>query len=103
MLNQYMVSGLPSEKIEIGMPATILSYTDRYPATVIAKTPRTVTVQYDNYKRTDSNGMSESQQYDYEQDPEGPTTRFWLTKRGWRRGCTSLGLGWREHYYDFSF
>ena len=103
MLNQFMVSGIPSAKIEIGMAATILMHSDRYPATVIAKTPNTVTVQHDNFKRIDSNGMSESQQYEYEQNLNGSIERFWVTKRGWRRGHTALGLGWREYYYDFSF
>lgn len=100
---------------EVGMAATVLSYTDRHPATVIA-VGKVVTVQEDKAKRTDANGMSECQSYDYARNPEGRVWHFRRLKDGWRevyqrpetgRWCKAdgagLGLGYREKYHDFSF
>ena len=115
-LESRMVIGAPEP--EVGMGATMLGWTDRYPGTVIAWDGKVLTVQGDTATRTDSNGMSESQEYDYTPDPSGSLTRFKRDRQGmWREVHTSekgrlvfcegggngLILGRREKYYDFSF
>ena len=93
---------------QVGMGATITSYTDRYAATISRVSPsgKTVWVRRDKAIRTDSNGLSESQEYTYEPNPQAGEEEFRLTKRGWRgyRGYGGgLIIGRREHYRDFSF
>lgn len=112
-----MVVGEPAPYV--GMPATLLSWTDRNPATVIEvnNAKRYIVVQDDDYRRIDSNGMSESQEYEYTPNPEGSTRIFRKDKKGqWvqhyvnpetKRLVQSRGrgllLGRREAYFDFSF
>lgn len=100
----------------IGMGATLLHWTDRDPATVVAWDGKLLTVQEDSYKRVDKNGMSESQEYEYTPNPQGSLSHFKRDKNGgWfqviknpetgrfnKRGG-GLRLGERERYYDFSF
>jgi hypothetical protein len=106
--------------IQVGQPATLLSWTDRYPATVVEVFKKGlytyVVVQSDDYKRIDSNGMSEAQEYEYKRNPEGAMTTFKLVGgklvsvrknktsgryvRNHGAGCV---IGVRERYYDFSF
>lgn len=102
---------------EVGMGATILMWTDRNPATIIAVEGNRITVQEDNAERADSNGMSEAQEYTYTPNPNGCTSTFRMNKRGmweqivkneetgrWNK-CSGRGLriGEREKYYDYSF
>lgn len=104
---------------QIGMGATLLSWSDRTPATVIdwdAK-KKLVTVQIDNYTRIDTNGMSESQDYEYTANPDGAIYRYkWIDGKGWvcmvknpetgrliQSKCGGLTVGRRERFYDFSF
>lgn len=105
----------------IGMPATVLGWSDRYPATVIEveNNGKRVTVQEDNYKRIDDNGMTDSgQEYEYTPNPNGNKSVFMKDRRGrWQsatyneqtkrwnmeKGGDGLHLGSRERYYDFSF
>ena len=51
----------------IGMPATLVYFSDREPGTVVDMSPsgKTIYVQEDNAIRTDNNGMSEIQEYEY--------------------------------------
>ena len=120
-LQERMVIGAPEP--QIGMGATILSYTDRHPATIveIKKIGKAtlITLQADNAKRIDNNGMSESQEYEYERDPNGylyyfkqaePNTRWkhmMLNPETNRLNVVKCGrglfIGEREEYYDFSF
>lgn len=105
----------PAELPKIGDGATIVLWSDRYAATVTAVSPdgRTVTVREDKAIRTDSYGMSETQHYQYEPDPNGRETVFTLRRvRGqslWvRKGDrpfdgVKLWMGCRRHYYDYSF
>jgi hypothetical protein len=103
----------------VGMPATLLSWTDRNPCTVVEvnMAKRYIVVQDDDYKRIDSNGLSESQQYEYTQNPDNCKRIFRKMKNGqWAQhfinpetnrlvkseGC-GLRLGEREKYHDFSF
>lgn len=96
----------------VGMGATILMWSDRSPATVVevSKSGKSVTVQSDDYRRTDSNGMSECQSYEYIINPNGSKRTFTLRKNGrWVAEGSSmssgerLALGYKERYYDFSF
>ena len=103
----------------VGMPATLLSWTDRTPGTVIEvnMTKRYIVVQEDNATRTDANGMSDGQSYEYTRNPNGSTSIFRKNKRGewvlhYRNPETNrlvqsrgpgLMLGKREKYYDYSF
>jgi hypothetical protein len=90
--------------VDIG--ATIHLHTDRYAGTVVAITPSglTVTVQRDKATRTDTNGQSDSQSWEYECDPKGKLYKFRKTKDGWRsvEGFRAT-FGTRSEFYDFSF
>lgn len=96
----------------VGMGATILMWTDRHAATILAIGPnaRWLTVQEDRAIRTDGNGMSDAQTYRYERNPDAPIWRFTLRKDGrYRRtgdsstSGLSLLIGVRRTYHDFSF
>jgi len=113
------VKGQPTP--EVGMGATLLSYTDRHAATICkVETIRGVLyigVQADNAVRIDKNGMSESQEYSYLPDPNGYVQMFRLGKSGmweaivkntetgrWKKTNNGgLRIGHRETYHDFSF
>lgn len=111
---------------EVGMGCTILSYSDRTAATIVeikstiksgerVGMPSVIAVKEDNAIRTDKNGMSESQEYVYEPNPEGVVKYFKLAKDGSycecgqdghlgsARGRTHLLIGIRRHYHDYSF
>lgn len=120
LMNYFMANKVAGE-IKTGVAATILSWTDRSPATIIEvehKGKSTyITVQYDHYTRVDDNGMSEEQEYEYSRDLEGATLTFrstnnkgWVAVRKnpetgrWIKGCGyGLLIGQRERYHDFSF
>lgn len=96
----------------VGMGATICGWTDRHAATVFAvsKSGKKVMVQEDKATRTDSNGMSDCQSYDYEPNPKAQVQTFTLRKNGrWvsegsgMHSGTVLSLGHRHSYHDFSF
>ena len=105
----------------VGMGATILMWTDRHAATIIevwtdASGWAFVTVQADHAKRTDQNGQSESQTYEYSANPNG-AKRTWrqveggtwqevelgATKRWKKTGGPGLRIGEREEYRDPCF
>lgn len=96
----------------VGQGGTILGWSDRSPCTVVEVSPsgKTVVVQDDSYTRTDSNGMSESQDYTFTPNPNGGKTTYTLRKNGrWvvkgqgMNAGNHLSLGKRDRYYDFSF
>ena len=101
--------------IAVGMGATVMGYTDRRAATVIAVSPsgHKVTVRLDKATRTDTNGMSEDQTYDYAPDPEGEVKVFYRDRNyriagekhgyGNRAKGGRLMLGCRRSYHDYSF
>lgn len=113
------VKGQPTP--EVGMGATMLSYTDRSAATITAvETIRGkiyITVQEDKSVRTDKNGMSECQDYEYSRDENGRVQTFRQAANGmWERvykntetnrwkktDCGGLRIGSRNTYHDFSF
>lgn len=106
---------------EVGMGATILGWTDRYPGTITAvdrdRGAVLLTVQEDAAERVDANGMSESQRYRFSPDPNGRVYRYRQDKSGrwqaveqnpatgrWvKSGGKGLRMGERSKYYDFSF
>lgn len=107
--NRIMEGKYPTPKVGDG--ATILMFTDRAPATVVEVISATkVVIQYDDFERTDKNGMSESQEYKYSPNQFGTKMTVTLRKNGrWivegeaMRNGTAVAFGIREKYYDFSF
>lgn len=103
-LINHVMSGSSSQAPAVGMGATLLEWTDRTACTIVAVTPCTVTVQADNAKRIDNNGMSECQEYEYSPNPNSITMKFRKNKRGeWRGKHGYLAIGYRRQYYDYSF
>lgn len=109
-LTNRIMETIPPAKPEKGMGATVLMHSDRYPATIICVFGISVTVQYDNAIRTDSNGASENQTYLFEPDPRGQIEEYTKRKNGTyvkvgdsMRSGTILRVGERDRYYDFSF
>ena len=104
-----------------GMGATILCWTDRHAATIIcvdkSHTQTLLWVREDKATRTDKNGMSECQSYDFEPNPNGRVLTFRQTKSGgWEEVEVNqktgrlnkvdghgLRIGERAEYRDFSF
>ena len=110
LVNHLMSGHVGGPVPVIGMGATILCWTDRHAATVVRVSPsgKTVWVQQDHAKRTDDNGMSEVQSYEYTPNPEAPMKMFRLGKHGWREAGSrgkgnGLALDVRRQYHDFSF
>lgn len=86
---------------EVGMHATYCIGSDRYPYEIVAVKGNTITVRRMGYKRTDSNGLSESQSYDYFSQPEAETETVKFSRKdgGWGR----FSLGRANAYFDPSF
>ena len=104
--------GMPEP--EVGMGVTVLSWTDRRPATIVEVVKRkngkvaAIVIQEDNAKRVDENGFSESQEYEYSQNPEAAKETFELRRNGaWAKAGDEaknrLVIGRREKYHDFTF
>lgn len=114
-LYSRMTIGAPEPTI--GMGATLLRWTDRTACTVTAIEGNIITVTEDEAIRTDDNGMSESQAYDYSPNPNGATYQFRRNRRGqWvnvvrndatgrmvKAGGPGLLIGERCAYHDYSF
>lgn len=96
-----------TQKLEVGMGATKLGWTDRHPYTVIEiRSPKRIVVQADTSTRLDTNGMSEEQDYSYTPDPTGHTVVLTQRKDGsWRAKGegTRFAVGARRRYHDYSF
>ena len=94
---------------EVGMGCTMGIGSDSYAGTIIevSRTGHRVVVQCDKATRTDNNGMSGSQEYQYEPNPNGRTEVFTRRRNGryLARGTTYhyLALGYRRQYQDPSF
>jgi hypothetical protein len=115
-LYSRMTIGEPA--VYVGMGVTFLSWTDRSPGTVVEVNTKKnyIVATDDDYKRTDNNGMSEEQTYEYTSNLAGRKRYFRKDKNGqWRgmrfnengrlvySGVGGLRVGEREKYYDFSF
>lgn len=118
MLGNYGQTTVP----EVGMGVTIFGWSDRHAGTIVElfihRKRNMMKVQHDHAVRTDKNGFSESQEYEYERNPNGITVYYRQNLEGrwehvrkaqeWEKGQWikeggSLRLGEREEYYDFSF
>jgi hypothetical protein len=111
-LVNHVYAGEKQPLPKIGDGATILGWTDRKAATVVAldviRGVQHVAVQRDHAKRIDDNGMSESQVYEYSPNPDASVEWFSLRKSGqWiakgQKDGQRLAIGFRNHYHDFSF
>jgi hypothetical protein len=97
---------------EVGDGVTVCYWSDKHAGTIISVSAsgKQIVVQQDKATRTDDNGMSDRQSYDYEPDPNGQMWRFslrkngrWIEKGGDLYNGLSCSLGGRHEYYDFSF
>lgn len=118
-LMSRQVLGEPAPQLNTG--CTLLSWTDRYAGTIVEmfKVGKTqyIVVQEDKAIRTDKNGMSEAQEYLYEQDTKGPKYTFRKDGKGFWAQVTlnketgrynmyrgyGLKIGHRNAYHDYSF
>lgn len=96
--------------IVVGSGATYSVGSDRYPYTVVEiLSARRIVVQADDYQRIDTNGFSESQKYDFRNNPSGPKVVLSLRRNGrWCEVGQSMSvsgyhLGHRSAYSDPSF
>ena len=113
-LFNYLMTGPTTKVPQVGMGATILSWTDRHAATIVEvdlekKLPR-IGIKQDIATRSDKNGMSDSQDYDYTPNPNATTVYYTFRKDGtWvkegdkTKGGSRIAIGYRNEYYDFSF
>ena len=98
---------------KVGMGVTQCIGSDRYPFTVIevSENLKTVVIQLDTYSRTDSNGLSESQEYEFSRNSDGEKITLTLRKNGCyvQKGQPMRGSGYfyrigtRSAYRDPSF
>ncbi len=111
LISNVIASGIDPQA-KVGEGATILYWTDRVAGTIVSvsKTGREIVVQEDKAIRTDSNGMSDAQDYRYEPNPEGIKRTFtlrsnahWVLKGESLHRGTRAALGIRRHYHDYSF
>jgi hypothetical protein len=107
-----LLDGLEAElnkDIEPGDAATVLMWSDKHAATVVSYEAGRLVVREDKATRTDDNGMSDTQSYTYEPDPNGREHTYkWDERVGWYEGkksdpSTRLALGYRRTYFDYSF
>jgi hypothetical protein len=121
LINNIMSRSVIGEPLpEIGMGATMLSWTDRNPATIVSVFTKGKTqyigVTEDDAKRTDSNGISESQEYEFSFNPNVFMSYYRKTAKGTWEGCYinpetgrfvkgngSVTIGQRGKYWDPSF
>lgn len=98
----------------VGMGATISVGSDRYPYTVCEViTENRILIQADDYRRTDKNGVSESQEYEYTPQPDSLRIEIkrrkdprylnaWFGKGGKKNG-ERYYVGSRRCFQDPSF
>ena len=96
----------------VGDGGTIYMHSDRLAVTVERITISrakviTIFAREDHAERTDTNGMSESQTYEYKPDPEGRLHVIKMRKingqKVWRCGNDGVNFGRRDAYHDYSF
>lgn len=109
-LNNLLDDGVKVKEIAVGVGVTMLSWTDRHPGTIIDVDPngKWIKIQEDKAIRIDNNGMSDSQDYKYQINPNGSIKIYkkarngTFTDNGRNDGC-GLIIGIREKYFDYSF
>lgn len=117
-LYSRMTKGQP-EPVE-GMGVTFLHWTDRSAGTIVSlsnagKYPL-IWVRGDHAKRTDNNGFSECQTYEYTPNPSGKLSMYRFKNNRWeavevnkatgrvrKTHGPGLRIGDRDAYHDFSF
>lgn len=91
----------------VGMGITLLHYSDRSTGTItrVATSGKRFWFQKDRAIRTDTNGMSDSQQYRYEGDPGAEVREARISRNSqWKAtGGWKIILGERRAYHDYSF
>ena len=117
-----LVNHLHQPEPTLGMGATLLGWTDRYAGTITGVLMnggkvKHIEVKRDRAQRTDKNGLSESQTYEYTTDHDAAPYTFRQNKAGmweqimfnkdterWNK-CDGYGLriGERDHYIDPTF
>ena len=111
-LVNHLMSGMYKQPDpEIGMGVTVLMWTDRRSGTIVkmSKSKKSLWISRDTVKRTDKNGMSESQEYECTPNMDIPGTEYTLRKNGRyvMKGCDMHGehllVGKRNNYFDFTF
>jgi hypothetical protein len=97
--------------VGVGDGVTYFGYSDRDPYTVIARTPKTLTIQQDkcvpdmNHKDANNGFTNENQKWIITPDKDGQVTKVhWSVNRGcWlHNGHTNVGQG-RIKFYDYNF
>jgi hypothetical protein len=106
LMNRLMEGPSPV-KPKVGMGVTICWWSDRTAGTISRVSPsgKTFWFKDDTAIRTDNNGISEQQEYRYEQCPDAPEEQVRMTKNGWRTVGSKCGvhLGYRKAYTDPTF
>jgi hypothetical protein len=108
LMNRVMESS-KQEVPQVGMGATVIMYSDRHAATIVAVKGNRVAIQKDKATRMDNRGMCEQQDYIYE--PNKQAKLQWFSKRknssyvevGSKLNGTKLVIGYRDGYHDYSF
>ena len=109
---QNLLAGDSAPAPVVGMGATKVGWTDRHAATIVAVSAdgRTVRIQEDRATRTDTNGMSEVQTYEFAPNPSAEIEVYTLRKNGrWvkqgepMKNGARITIGHRSEYYDYSF
>ena len=119
LVNHISTHGQTDTMPSLGDGATIFSWSDGSPHTVIMVDVLggLVQVQADTANRIDRNGMSESQDYEYTPNPDGAIQTYKLvdgtrwfpvyksveTGRYRRSGRPNIRFGRRNKYHDYSF
>jgi hypothetical protein len=101
---------------EVGKGATVLHWTDRsaYFVNEVSEDGKTVVIERAKAVRTDNNGMSETQSYEYVRDPQTEPETIKFTYGKWRRVYTNwegkketspinIIFGTMREYFDYSF
>lgn len=105
-LNNLIIHGVAYATPKVGMGCTILSWTDRIPATIVSvsKSGKSFEFTYDDYHRTDTNGLSENQTYEYTSRPDGVRNKARLCKdKRYKCHGRIVIVGIRERYEDPHF
>ena len=119
LINHVLTHNVLPSVPEVGAPATICLWTDRWPATVFRTfaVGKAVIVETreDKAERIDNNGISESQKYEYKTDVLGTKHHWRVTKKGiehvylaesgrWKKvGNLGVRFGVREKFHDYSY
>lgn len=111
-VTNWMMGNSKAVTPTIGMGVTFLMWTDRHAGTVVEVSAdgKCISIQRDNETRTDNNGMSECQSYDFSPCLEAVREIFtfrsngkWVRKGESMKGGSKILLGHRAAYHDYSF